>query len=164
MSAAFVILAGILLASSLAAVVFRRLVHTALGLAVSYATLAGLYLQLGAEFVGFAQIMVYVGAVAILIVFALLLTRNAGAASGDADRSWISGAAIAALVFGCLAFNIVTSEASHRPATDTPPATTRQIGESLVTQQVVPLEILGLLLTVAAIGAATLAVEEKEKS
>jgi NADH:ubiquinone oxidoreductase subunit 6 (subunit J) len=166
MSAVFIFLAGLLLASSLAAVMFRRLVYTALSLAVAFASLAALYLHLGAEFAGFAQVMVYVGAVAILIVFALLLTRNAGSDPEHPGHggSWITGAAIAVLVFGCLAFNIVTSSACARPMPNPPSITTRQIGESLMTRYVLPLEVLGLLLTAAALGAATLALEDKRKS
>jgi NADH-quinone oxidoreductase subunit J len=167
MSAAFVILAGLLLASSLAAVLFRRLVHTALGLALALASLAGLYLQLGAEFIGFAQVLVYVGAVAILIVFVLLLTKNTGDAPEQplAGGSWLTGVAIAGLIFGCLAVSITTSSISigKTPAVSAPEVSTRQIGEKLMSVYVVPLEAVGLLLTAAAIGAAVIALGDKDK-
>lgn len=170
MSAAFIILAGLLVASSLGAVLFRRLVHTALALALAFASLAGLYLQLGAEFIGFAQVLVYVGAVAILIVFVLLLTRNAEKAPEPArpGGSWLTGAAIAGLIFGCLALSIATSSVgSEGPpakgaAPVVPEVSTRQIGEQLMTVYVVPLEAVGLLLTAAAIGAAAVALKDKE--
>ncbi len=77
MTVSFLILAMITLAGGVAAMTLRRLVHCALALAVSFAGLAGLYLNLGAEFAGLAQLLVYVGAIAILIVFAILLTRSA---------------------------------------------------------------------------------------
>ena len=64
------------LASAVAAMSLRNLVHCALTLTVTFAGLAAFYLQLDAQFVGFAQILVYIGAVAILIVFAILLTRR----------------------------------------------------------------------------------------
>ena len=170
MSAAFIILAGLLVASSLGAVLFRRLVHTALALALAFASLAGLYLQLGAEFIGFAQVLVYVGAVAILIVFVLLLTRTAENAPEPArpGGSWLTGAAIAGLIFGCLALSIATSSVGSvgppaKGATPlAPEVTTRQIGEQLMTVYVVPLEAVGLLLTAAAIGAAAVALKDKE--
>ena len=73
----FVILALVIAASAIAAMSLRNLVHCALCLVITFAGLAGIYLQLGAEFVGFAQILVYVGAVAILVVYAILLTRSA---------------------------------------------------------------------------------------
>src|SRR5258708_29968795 len=76
MTIAFVILAALTIAGAVAAMSLRNLVHCALALTIAFGGLAALYLQLGAQFVGFAQLLVYVGAVAILIVFALLLTRG----------------------------------------------------------------------------------------
>src|SRR5207249_2273823 len=69
MSVPFAIIAVVTLASAIAAMSLRNLVHCALSLVVTFAGLAVFYLQLGAQFVGLAQILVYVGAVAILIVF-----------------------------------------------------------------------------------------------
>ncbi len=76
MTLLFAILAGLTVGAAVAAMTLRNLVHSALSLTVSLVGLALLYLNLGAEFVGFVQILVYVGAVAILIVFAVLLTRS----------------------------------------------------------------------------------------
>ena len=72
----FAILAVLTLAGAVAAMSLRNLVHCALALTAAFAGLAAVYLQLNAQFVGFAQILVYIGAVAILIVFAILLTRG----------------------------------------------------------------------------------------
>src|SRR4030095_7064810 len=77
MTVSFVLLALLTVAAAIAAMSLRHLVHCALSLVVTLAGLAALFLQLSAEFVGLAQILVYVGAVAILIVFTILLTRNA---------------------------------------------------------------------------------------
>ena len=79
---AFLILAALTLSSAVAALCLRNLVHCALCVAGAFVGLAAIYLQLDAEFVGFAQILVYVGAVAILILFAVLLTRGAEIKSG----------------------------------------------------------------------------------
>ena len=76
MSLPFIIIAVVTLFAAAAAMSLRNLVHCALSLVVALAGLAALYLALDAQFVGFAQILVYVGAVAILIVFAVLLTRS----------------------------------------------------------------------------------------
>ena len=76
MTITFAIIAAVTIAAAVAAMTLRNLVHCALALAVTFAGLAAVYLQLDAQFVGFAQILVYVGAVAILIVFAILLTRG----------------------------------------------------------------------------------------
>jgi len=64
----FAIIASVTIAAAVAAMSLRNLVHCALALAVAFAGLAAVYLQLGAQFVGFTQILVYIGAVAILIV------------------------------------------------------------------------------------------------
>src|SRR5580693_711780 len=85
MTASFLILAMMTLAGGVAAMTLRRLVHCALALTVAFAGLAGLYLNLGAEFAGLAQLLVYVGAIAILIVFAILLTPTPLGKNGQAE-------------------------------------------------------------------------------
>src|SRR5512146_18233 len=76
MTLTFALIAVVTIAAAVAALSLRNLVHCALSLTVAFAGLAAAYVQLGAQFVGFAQVLVYVGAVAILIVFAILLTRG----------------------------------------------------------------------------------------
>ncbi|MGH9560196.1 MAG: NADH-quinone oxidoreductase subunit J, partial [Terracidiphilus sp.] len=76
MSPIFYILAVLTIGGGLAAVLLKQLVHAALATTVAFAGLALLYLELEAQFAGFAQVLVYIGAVAILIVFAILLTRG----------------------------------------------------------------------------------------
>src|SRR5947209_12717448 len=103
----FAILALLTTASAIAAMSLRNLVHCALALTITFAGLAALYLQLDAQFVGFAQILVYIGAVAILIVFAILLTRGGEhSQQGIFSRSWLSGLAVALVVFGVLSGTI----------------------------------------------------------
>src|SRR5437762_8275161 len=94
----FIVIAALTLVSAVAAMSLRNLVHCALCLTLTFAGLAALFLQLDAQFVGFAQILIYIGAVAILIVFAILLTRS-GDASGQplASASWLAGLLVAVL-------------------------------------------------------------------
>jgi NADH-quinone oxidoreductase subunit J len=160
----FILIGGLVLASAIAAVRLRNLVHCALWLTVALAGLAVLYLQLGAEFVGLAQILVYVGAVAILIVFAILLTRTreTGPEAVLTSSSWIVGTGIAGLVFGCLAISILASKVPL--ALPAPPEiSTRKIGERLMADYVLPLEVMGLLLTAAMIGAVIIAMAERSR-
>ena len=90
-----------------AAMSFRNLVHCALALTAAFAGLAAIYLQLDAQFVGLAQLLVYVGAVAILIVFAVLLTRDKGTEPQlIVSSSWKGSAVVVFLVFGVLAWAI----------------------------------------------------------
>jgi NADH-quinone oxidoreductase subunit J len=159
----FAIIAVLTLASAVAAMSLRNLVHCALALTVTFAGLAAFYLQLDAQFVGFAQILVYIGAVAMLIVFAILLTRS-GEPPGHSrfSSTWAVGVGIAVTVFGLLSGLILSSGAVTREVRPPPEATVRQIGDQLMTTFILPLEVIGLLLTAALIGAVIIAMREKE--
>jgi NADH:ubiquinone oxidoreductase subunit 6 (subunit J) len=159
----FAIIAALTIASAVAAMSLRSLVHCALALTITSAGLAAFYLQLDAQFVGFAQILVYIGAVAILIVFAILLTRSdepplrSRFSSGGA-----AGVGIAVIVFGLLT-GLIFSSGAVRPEIRPPPeVTVGQIGNQLMTRFILPLEVIGLLLTAALIGAVIIAMQEKE--
>src|SRR2546427_5429724 len=161
MTLAFAILAILTIASAIAAMSLRNLVHCALALAVTFAGLAGLYLRLDAQFVGFAQILVYVGAVAILIVFAILLTRGSEPQQQPIVSSgWTAGVAIALAVLGVLTWMIARSRALPTIATANPSIAVEQIGKELMGKYVLPLEVIGLLLTAALIGGGVIAMRE----
>lgn len=141
----------------------RNLVHCALMLMVTFAGLAAFYLQLDAQFVGFAQILIYLGAVAILIVFAILLTRGSEPPRKSGfSLNWVVGVGIAATVFGLLSGIILASRALTREIRPPPEVSVRQIGTQLMGKFILPLEVVGLLLTAALIGAVLIAMREKE--
>jgi NADH:ubiquinone oxidoreductase subunit 6 (subunit J) len=163
MNIIFIILALVTLAGAIAAMTLRHLVHCALALTVAFAGLAALYLQLDVQFVGFAQILVYIGAVAILIVFAILLTRGGEAPQQSIlSPSWLGGGAVALTVFVVLAATILRSSIPPRDLPPAPEVAVRQIGEQLMTKYLLPLEVIGLLLTAALIGAVIIAMREEE--
>ncbi|MEY2428147.1 MAG: NADH-quinone oxidoreductase subunit [Verrucomicrobiota bacterium] len=163
MSVPFIIIALLTIASAVSALTLRNVVHCALALTVTFAGLAALYLQLDAQFVGFAQLLVYVGAVAILIVFAILLTRGAELPQQSIFSSHPAvGLTIAAIVFALLARMIVTSRALNQDMPAARSASVQQIGDQLMTKYILPLEVIGLLLTAALIGAVIIAMREKE--
>lgn len=160
----FTIFAILTVAGAVAAISLRNLVHSVLALMLSFAGLVGVYLLLGAQFIGFAQILVYIGAVAILIVFAILLTRDTEVTSPpDVLASWIGSLAVVVAIFGILAWAIDHSEVSQRTLQPQVEATMQQIGSALMLRFTLPLEIIGLLLTAALIGAVTIAVREKKE-
>jgi NADH-quinone oxidoreductase subunit J len=162
MSWVFAILAGLTIASAVAAMSLRNLVHCALALTVTFAGLAALYLQLEAQFVGFAQILVYIGAVAILIVFAILLTRGSEVPQQPLfGSSWIAGVVVAVVVFGLLAATIASSSVPGKNA-EPPEVSVREIGAQLMTKYILPLEVIGVLLTAALIGAVIIAMHERD--
>lgn len=162
MSLSFAIIAIFTVVGALAATTLRKPVHCVLALVLAFMGLAGLYLQLGAQFLGFAQILIYVGAVAILIVFAILLTRShESPARMVTSPPWFMSSLIAAAVFGILAWSIHSSGMSTLPIPPRPEFTVKQIGDALMSQFVLPLEVIGLLLTAALVGAVTIAMREQ---
>ena len=161
---AFYILALLTIAGALGAMNFKRLVHCALSLVVCFAGLAGLYLNLNAQFAGLVQILVYVGAVAILIVFAMLLTRNAEDAPQNAESTdWYLGLGVATMVFLILAVAAQSSQLGGTEARQPADPTVKAIGKSLMTTYVLPLEAIALLLTSALIGAVVIAKGPEER-
>jgi NADH-quinone oxidoreductase subunit J len=107
--------------------------------------------------------MVYVGAVAILAVFAIMMTHR----PGDTEHTIFSrysflGALTAAAVFAVIGWAILKQPGSMAPATQPATVSVQQIGNSLMHDYVLPLEIIGLLLTAALIGAVVIAMDRKE--
>ena len=158
-AAAFLIISVFMLAGALAAACLRKLVHAALCLVVAFVGLAAFFFLLGAEFVGLVQIFVYVGAVAVLIVFTILLTRRE-----DEDVvgfNW-GGVLVAVVVFSGLLWTILNTASISVAAPAMEALTVKRIGEVLMTNYVWPLQTVGLLLTAALIGALVLVMEEKQ--
>ena len=164
MTVSFLILAVLTVAGTAAAMGLRNAVNCVLELTMGFAGVAALYLQLGAQFVGLAQIMVYVGAVAILAVFAIMMTHSPESANSPVFSSqWSWGCIVAAAVFAVLARAICSSAASAHVQPPQPDATVQQIGDALMHRYVLPLEIMGLLLTAALIGAVVIAMDRREE-
>ena len=157
-SVAFLLIAIITLAGALAAAILPRLIHAALSLVVAFVGVAATFFLLGAEFVGLVQIFVYVGAVAVLIVFTILLTRRE--VTGERGFNW-GGAIVALAVFGGLLWTILKTKSLALPVPQIEPLTVKRIGEALMTNYVWPLQCVGLVLTAALIGALILVMEEK---
>lgn len=169
----FLIPALLMLAAAAAAVVLRNLIHCALCLTLSFITLGILFIALGAEFVGFVQLLVYVGAVSMLIVFAILLTpASEVTASNNPFRSFklssavtaVGGGIVATLVLAGLLATIFFSPTARAvlPPAKAAVAAPAAIGANLLTQTMLPLQGTAILLTAALIGAALLAKEEKQ--
>jgi NADH-quinone oxidoreductase subunit J len=164
MTVAFFILAFLTVAGTAAAMGMRNAVHCVLALTLGFAGVAAIYLQLDAQFVGLTQIMVYVGAVAILAVFAIMMTHSPGPEKPPAYSSyWFLGSLVAAAVFAVLAWAIHSGSASLQSLPAQPEVTVQQIGGALMHRFVLPLEIMGLLLTAALIGAVVIAMDRSEE-
>jgi NADH-quinone oxidoreductase subunit J len=164
MTVTFLILAVLTVAGMAAAMGMRNAVHCVLALSVGFIGVAALYLQLDAQFAGLTQIMVYAGAVAILAIFAIMMTSSPASAKKAIYSSyWLVGSVIAAAVFAVLAWAITRSAVSTRGLPPEPVVTVQQIGDALMHRYVLSLEIMGLLLTAALIGAVVIAMEHKKE-
>jgi len=138
-------------------------VRGVLSLVLFFLGIAGFFFHLRADFVGWAQLLIYVGAVAILMLFAVMLTRDVtGDLEGESILSarWISGLLIAAAVGAVLWAAIRRNPAL--PAAPQPDATSTslEIGRQMMTDWVIPFEVVSLLLTAAMIGAIVIAMEK----
>ena len=155
---AFIAISLFTLGAGLTAALMPKLIHAALSLVLAFGGLAAFYFLLGAEFVGLVQVFVYVGAVAVLVVFTILLTRRD--VKAETRFNW-SGVIVALAVFGGLAWAILRTPELAVAAPDPKILTVKQIGAVLMTDYVWPLQCVGLVLTAALIGALVL-VTEKE--
>lgn len=156
----FYLLAVLTLGGAIASMSLRNPVHCALCLVVTFVGLAGFYLALGAEFLGLAQVLVYVGAVAILLVFVLLLTRSSGVEAGTMREGVFWGLAIGALLAAVLVGASMSRPTLPERTAPAPLPTVRETGQALMTEFILPLQVVGVLLTAAMIGAAIIALRE----
>ena len=140
--------------SAIRAVTTQHLVHAALWLVVTLGTLAGCYLILGAELVALVQLLVYVGAVVVLVLFALMLTRAPMGPSPENSSSPVQRITAAVIGAGTTAlFAAVLLPALGGKLLPTRPVSTQQIATQLFGEWVWPFELLSLLLLVALIAA-----------
>jgi NADH:ubiquinone oxidoreductase subunit 6 (subunit J) len=161
----FYLISVLAVGGALAAVMLKNLVHCALALTLAFLGIAFFFLRLDAQFAGFAQILVYVGAVAILVVFAILLTRAADLPRvGVFSKTWLAGLTIAAGVFAVLAWTVLRAGPWFPNNVAAPQVTVNDIGQALMGRYVLPLEIVAAVLTAAMLGAVIVAMHEKVRT
>jgi NADH:ubiquinone oxidoreductase subunit 6 (subunit J) len=156
---AFFVIALLTLGSAAIAMSLRNLIHSALLLIGSWAGIAAFYLWAGAEFVAFAQVLIYVGAISMVVLFAVLLTRRSRADLSVAPDSL--GRAVAALLVGGGVLGVLWGAVLSMPARaqreEPATVTVRELGNQLMGQHAGALLIVGVLLTVALLGAVVIA-------
>jgi NADH-quinone oxidoreductase subunit J len=152
---AFLVFAGLSAIASVFAVTTRNVVHAALGLAAALVGAAGLFILFGAEFVGLAQVLIYVGAVVVLFLFGIMLTATPGRAVVDNDQRGFA-ALVALGVFGVLAAGILATFGTRTIDFDVA-FTTTELGNALFTTWILPFEAVSILLLAALVGAIVLA-------
>lgn len=167
---AFALFAIMAVGGGVGVVALPNLLHAALSLLLSLFGVAGLFVLLSAPFLAAVQVLVYMGAIAILIIFVIMLTRVRTGLREQVNRQWILGALAALALFGALFMVIAqlgTSDGAiwnTRAAAQTLPddAGITALGGDLVdpNHYVLPFEVAGLLMTVALVGAITVARED----
>ena len=157
----FIILSVAALAGAAGVVLSRNLFKAALFLVLSFVGVAGFYVLLEAELLAMIQILVYVGAIAILIIFAIMLSQRLMSPEYDPrNEQWLGGLLVAVALFAALLFVLLrvdwpVSEAS------VPAEAISQLGQALVSPDyfLLPFEVASVLLLVALVGAVIIARE-----
>ncbi|MCL6634938.1 MAG: NADH-quinone oxidoreductase subunit J [Peptococcaceae bacterium] len=157
--AIFYILAAVILGSAILVVTLKNLVHCVLWLAVSFIGIAGLFMMLNADFLAMVQILVYAGAVCIMVVFGIMLTQRKDMSVSNPFNAQFKVAGLVAFLTALLCSFLGAQAAWTVSATPVPADTVGQIAELMLTKYVIPFEVAALLLLVALIGAIILAKE-----
>ena len=164
MTFALIVLSVLILGSAAVAMALRNLIHSALLLIVTWAGIAAFYLWAGAEFVAFAQILIYVGAISMVVLFAVLLTKQGQTPEPVEFNSlsrFITGLIAGGGVAGVLLGAILGMPLDTRTAQAAPVLTVKELGTELMGTHAASLLVIGVLLTVALLGAVLLAADER---
>jgi NADH-quinone oxidoreductase subunit J len=152
---AFAILAGIGSIGAIRLVTSKNVVHAALYLVLTLAMVGAVYLLVAAEFVGWVQVLIYVGAIVVLLLFSLMLTRAPIGRETLDNQQRVVAAVVGAGILAGLAFLIQDAFGGARL---TPrPVRTAEVGVSLFRDYVLPFEVVSVLLLAALVGAVVLA-------
>ena len=152
----FGFLAALILVSACWVVTLRNLFRSALSLGLVLLGLAGVFLLLEAEFLAFVQLLIYVGAILTLVVFAIMLTgRLQTAVDQPSSRQRLPAAAASLALFGLL--TAVTLPLVWPAAPAAPAVTTAALGQRLVTTLVLPFEVISLVFVATLVGAIVVA-------
>ena len=157
---AFWSLSAITIGGALMIIVSRNLIHAVVFLILSFIGVAGLFITLSADFLALVQILVYVGAIAVLMLFAILLTPRAGR---DNEENSLRYPAMVLMGLVIAAGTFVALDTDWGPMREAAVGTQAKIiGESLINAYVLPFEIGAVMLTAALVGAIALAREDDE--
>ena len=162
----FLIVGAATLLSALMVVTMRNLVHAALWLVATLFGVAIIYTLLNAGFLAVVQVVVYIGAIAILFIFAVMLTRRQAADTGaSVNKNWWAGALMAVLTFAGLAFLLQSWSGFSKTVSAIPSGfdAVNQLGDALTSPvgYVLPFEVASVLLLAALVGAVYLAFNKK---
>ena len=145
------------LGSAIAVIMLRNPFYSVLALIVHLVSMSGLFLTLHAEFIAAAQIVVYVGAVMVLFLFGIMLTRAQIGREADLNnRNWALGIPVAAVLLGLLTWVIIDAFEDTK-FEERGPTPTQAIADKVLSTYLVPFLAISFILLAAAIGAIVLA-------
>lgn len=151
-------IAGVVMMNSL-----TKVVHMVVAVALTFLSLAGVYILLEAEFVAMVQVLVYGGAMTILMIFGIMMTKHDAVEDENAKTTPQQYVAMTgATVLFAILFYAIQKAVFIRQAFDPGADNTKAIGIQMFNMHVIPFEIISVLLTVAFIGAIVLAKKESE--
>ena len=157
----FYLIAALAVAGGLGVVLARNAVYAALFLIMALLAVAGVYILLASEFLALVQVLIYAGAVTVLLLFALMLTRVTDVAESMTGAQWPLAAVVSMLLGGLLIVTVTTSDWPGDADGTITRVLFEDLGAALFTQWAVPFEIASLVLFVALVGAIVLAREEE---
>jgi NADH-quinone oxidoreductase subunit J len=154
--ALFVVLAGVMLLAALAVVTMRDIIRCGLAMMVSFGALAGIYVFAGAPLVGAAQVLVYIGAISVLILFAIMLTQTKSAPTRLVFQTQAVPAAVASVVL-VLVVLLAIGSTTWGGGTERGQTNTVDLAKVLFADWILPFEVVGVLLLAAVVGGVFLA-------
>jgi NADH-quinone oxidoreductase subunit J len=164
----FLILSAFILGAALAVVTVKNIIHAALWLIASFFGVGALYLLMEAEFVAVVQVLIYVGAISILILFAIMLTRHVtGEGVRQLYQRWWVALLVSGGLFGLLivptVYNFNWEATAPQPGQPVAISSAVELGTAFMGEYLLPFELASVLLLVALIGAIVIAFEERSR-
>jgi NADH-quinone oxidoreductase subunit J len=154
---AFYLIAAVMVLAAIRVVTTHNIVHAALYLVLVLAGVAGQYILLAAEFVAVTQVLVYIGAVVVLFLFGIMLTRAPTGRLDDSNQEQrLVGAGIASLLLAVMGYTLWKAYRDGQFG-EMQVQTTAQVADSIFSTYVVPFEVISVVLLAALIGAIVLA-------
>lgn len=167
----FYLMAAVIVGAAIAVVTTKNVVRAALYLIVVFASVVGIYLLLAAEFVAVTQILVYIGAIMVLMLFGIMLTRaRIGRETDLTNDNWWVGLATAVLLVGVMGYALIDAFSDDKLPRDTRienvidatgPSNTSTLSDAIFSQYLIPFEVVSVLLTAALVGAIVLARKDR---
>ncbi|HKY64833.1 MAG TPA: NADH-quinone oxidoreductase subunit J [Acidimicrobiales bacterium] len=163
----FYVIAAVMVAAALVVVTNRNVVRSALALIVVFAGVAAQFILLAAEFVAITQVLVYIGAITVLMLFGIMLTRSRIGRDNDMTNDhWWVGVLTAVLLVGIMGYALIDYFGDDALPVDRRVATvdgsnTSTVGDAIFSQYLIPFEVISVLLLAALVGAIVIARKDR---